>query len=148
MPPTREPSQPSGFGSVDAGVACAFPVTIDLISGDQGQNFTFFDHSGNVVREMGTARPSVWKITNDLTGASRTVNLPAGHATITESPDGTITVEISGGAIGFNTPTDVPPGPFAFTNVGRLVQVIAPDGTGTLKKLTGHQFDLCAAVAP
>jgi len=148
VPPTHEPSQPSGFGHLDAGIACAFPVDIDLVSGDQGQVITFFDHNGNVVRQMGTARPSVWKITNTNTGASRTVDLAAGHQTVTTLPDGTVHVEISGGAIGFQGPLDTPAGPFAFTNVGRLVVDIAPDGTGTLVKLTGKRFDLCAAVAP
>ena len=148
VPPTHEPSQPSGFDHVAAGLACAFPVDIDLVSGDQGQVFTFFDHNGNVVRQMGTARPSVWRITNTDTKASRTVDLPAGHQTVTTRLDGTLHIEISGGVIGFQGPLDTPAGPFAFTNVGRLVLDVAPDGTGTLVKQTGTRFDLCAAVAP
>jgi hypothetical protein len=147
VPPIHEPSQPSGFGHIDKGLACAFPVDIDLVSGDQGQLFTFFDHDGNVLRQMGTARPSVWRITNTDTGKSATVDLPGGHQTVTALPDGTVRVEISGGAIGFQSPSDTPAGPFAFTNVGRLVVDIATDGTGTLVKLTGKSFDLCAAVA-
>jgi hypothetical protein len=51
MPPAKEPSQPSGFGEVGPNMACVFPVSIDLVSGDEGQNFTFFDHQGNVVRQ-------------------------------------------------------------------------------------------------
>jgi hypothetical protein len=50
-------------------------------------------------------------------------------------------------AIGFNAPTDTPPGPFSFMNIGRLVLVIAPDGSGTITQLSGNTTDLCAAVA-
>jgi hypothetical protein len=145
--PNREPSQPSGFGELPAGVACAFPVSIDLVSGDEGQNFTFFDQDGNVVRQVGTARTSVWRITNLDTNVSYTVNLPGGTLTSTPASDGSTTVVVAGGAIGFNAPTDTPPGPFSFTNVGRVVLVIAPDGSGTIVSMSGHTFDLCAAVA-
>jgi hypothetical protein len=87
-------------------------------------------------------------VTNLDTGVSHRFTLPAGRLDLTTAPDGTVTVRISGGAVGFNTPTDIPEGPFTFTNVGRLLQRIAPDGTGTLVSVSGHRFDLCAAVAP
>ena len=90
--------------------------------------------------------PSTWVITNLDTGESASVRLPAGTGTITFAADSTTTVVITGGAIGFNAPTDTPPGPFSLTNVGRLQFVIAPDGTGTLS-LQGVQTDLCAAVS-
>jgi hypothetical protein len=85
-------------------------------------------------------------ITNLETGNFHSVQLPAGTGRITFAADGTTTVTITGGAIGFNSPTDTPPGPFSLTNVGRLVFVIAPDGTGTLS-LRGKQTDLCAMVS-
>jgi hypothetical protein len=47
----------------------------------------------------------------------------------------------------FNTPKDIPPGPFAFADVGHLVQRIAPNGIGTVVSVTGNPIDLCAAVA-
>jgi hypothetical protein len=147
VPPTHEPTAPTGIGVVPAGQACSFAVDIELVSGDQGRMITFFDHEGNVTRIMGTARPSVWSITNVETGASATVNLPAGHQTVTFLADGTAHIEISGGVIGFQGPLDTPAGPFAFTNVGRLIVNIALDNTGTLLALSGHRFDLCAAVA-
>ena len=146
-PPTREPRTPSGFGPAPAGIACAFPVSIDLISGDEGHDFTFFDKNGNVVRQMSTARPSTWAITNLDTGASYSFNLPAGHLRLTTSSDGTTTVVISGASVGFNAPTDTPPGPFTTSDVGRLVLVIDPDGNGTILSVSGKEVDLCAAVA-
>ena len=85
-------------------------------------------------------------ITNLDTGKTYSLRLPAGTGRITFAADGTTTVTITGGAIGFNSPADTPPGPFSLTNVGRLVFVIAPDGTGTLS-LEGAQTDLCAAVS-
>jgi hypothetical protein len=147
VPPAHEPSTPSGFGPIPAGQACAFAVDIELLSGDQGRIITFFDHHGDVTRVQGTARPSTWSITNNDTGKSYVFTLPAGKQTLTTLPDGTTHIEISGGAVGFQGPLDTPAGPFAFTNVGHLVLNVAPDNTGTLVTVTGHRFDLCAAVA-
>ena len=56
VPPSRTPSEPTGLGTVPAGIACTFPISIDLVSGDEGHDFTFFDKNGDVVRQMGTAR--------------------------------------------------------------------------------------------
>jgi hypothetical protein len=146
--PTRTPSTPAAPGVLPAGVACTFAVSLDLVSGDQGQNFTFFDRNGNVVRQQGTAAPSVWRFTNLDTGKAVTVQLPAGSERVTTSSDGTTTVVIRGGAIGFNAPTDSPPGPFSFMNVGHLVVTIDTNGNGTSLSLSGKRVDLCAAVAP
>jgi hypothetical protein len=57
-------------------------------------------------------------------------------------------VELSGGIVGFNAPTDTPPGPFALTLSGRLVINVAADGTGTIIQRSGTSTDLCATVAP
>jgi hypothetical protein len=149
--PSRQPGGASvgnPSGTFPAGVVCTFPVSFGVVSGGEGQLFTFIDHNGHVVRLMNHAKPSVWFFTNLDSGASYTLKLPAGLDRIAPSADGTTTVTISGGAIGFNAPTDTPPGPFALTNVGHLIFVIAPDGTGTLTKLSGKQTDLCAAVGP
>ena len=149
--PIREPYGPSSAGgsvagTYPAGVACPFAVSFEIVSGGTGQQLTFFDGNGDVVRISNRVTPSTWVITNLDTGESHTLRLPAGTGTITFAADGTTTVVITGGAIGFNAPADTPPGPFSLTNVGRLVFVIAPDGTGTLS-LQGEQTDLCAAVS-
>jgi len=149
--PIREPYGPSSAGgsvagTYPAGVACPFAVSLEIVSGGTGQQLTFFDGNGDVVRISNRVTPSTWVITNLDTGKSHSLQLPAGAGTITCGADGTTTVVITGGAIGFNAPTDTPPGPFALTNVGRLMFVIAPDGTGTLS-LKGEQTDLCAAVS-
>ena len=149
--PIREPYGPSSAGgsvagTYPAGVACPFAVSFEIVSGGTGQQLTFFDSNGDVVRISNRVTPSTWVITNLDTGESHTLRLPAGTGTITFAADGTTTVVISGGAIGFNAPADTPPGPFSLTNVGRLTFVIAPDGTGTLS-LLGVQTDLCAAVS-
>jgi hypothetical protein len=149
--PIREPYGPSSAGgsvagTYPAGVACPFAVSLEIVSGGTGQQLTFVDRNGDVVRIANRVTPSTWVITNLDTGESHTVQLPAGTGRITFAADGTTTVVITGGAIGFNSPTDTPPGPFSLTNVGRLVFVIAPDGTGTLS-LRGTQTDLCDAVS-
>lgn len=148
--PIREPYGPSSAGgsvagTYPAGVACPFAVSLEIVSGGTGQQLTFVDRNGDVVRIFNRVTPSTWVITNLDTGESHSLQLPAGTGRITFAADGTTTVTITGGAIGFNSPTDTPPGPFSLTNVGRLVFVIAPDGTGTLS-LRGDQTDLCATV--
>jgi hypothetical protein len=150
--PSREPGGASIGGVTPgvpypAGVACPFPVSFDLVGGGEGQLFTFFDHNGDPIRLMNHARPSTWVFTNLDTGASYTLALPAGLTRIRPSADGTTTVELSGGIIGFNAPTDTPPGPFALAITGRIIFVVAPDGTGTLAKVSGTTVDLCAAVS-
>jgi hypothetical protein len=149
--PISEPYGPASAGgsvagTYPAGTACEFAVSFSIVSGGTGQQLTFLDQNGNLVRIFNRVRPSTWVITNLDTGKSATVRIPAGAGRITPKPDGSTIVTISGGAIGFNSPTDTPPGPFALTNVGRLVFVIAPDGTGTLS-LSGTATDLCALVA-
>jgi hypothetical protein len=145
--PTRGPGGSTSTGAVPAGVACAFAVSINVVAGGQGQLMTFFDRAGNVVRQTDHARPSTWVFTNLDNGKSVTISLPAGILTVSTAADGTTTVVIDGSAIGFNAPTDTPPGPFSLTNVGRLVIVIAADGTGTMTQLSGNTTELCAAVA-
>jgi hypothetical protein len=108
---------------------------------------TFFDRAGNVVRQTDHARPSTWVFTNLDSGKSVTLQLPAGTLTITPLADGTTKIFINGSAIGFNAPTDTPPGPFSFMSNGHLVLVIASDGSGTITQLSGNTTDLCAAVA-
>jgi hypothetical protein len=145
--PSREPVTGAGLGAFPAGIACPFAVSFDLVSGADGQLFTFFDHNGDVVRLMNTTMPGTWIITNLDTGASITLTGQGGVARITPSADGTTTVVLSGGIIGFNTPADTPPGPFALWIDGRLNVLIKSDGTVTLSQLAGKTVDLCAAVS-
>jgi hypothetical protein len=145
--PTREPGGSNGFGEVPAGIACAFAVSIDLVSGGQGQLMTFFDRAGNEVRQTDHARPSTFAFTNLDNGKSVTLRLPGGTVTISTAADGTTTVVINGSAIGFNAPTDTPPGPSSIMNIGRLTLVVSPDGNSTITHLSGNTTDLCAAVA-
>lgn len=149
--PIREPYGPSSAGgsiagTYPAGLACPFAVSLEITSGGTGEQLTFLDGSGDLVRIFNRVTPSTWVITNLDTGESHTVRLPAGTGRISFAEDGSTIVTITGGAIGFNAPADTPPGPFSLTNVGRLDFVIAPDGTGTLS-LRGVQTDLCATVS-
>jgi hypothetical protein len=146
-PPGRQPGGAQGLGAFPAGVACPFAVSFDLVAGGEGQLFTFVDHGGDLVRLMNTARPATWVVTNLDTGATYTFTGQGGVTRITPSADGTTTVVASGGIIGFNSPTDTPPGPFALSIEGHLIFVIAPDGTGTLTQVSGKITDLCAAVS-
>jgi len=145
--PDRQPGLITIAGTYPAGVACPFAVSFEIVAGGEGQILTFVDSEGNLVRLLNTARPITWLVTNLETDATYTYTGRGGVSKITPSVDGTTTVEVSGGIIGFNTPTDTPPGPFALSIEGHLVFLIAADGTGTLTQVTGRTTDLCAAVS-
>jgi hypothetical protein len=142
------PSSNPGFGDLPAGVACAFPVSLNPVQPYPGNQLTFFDHNGDVVHQATTVGPSTWTITNLDTDASYIFAVAAARVNITPHDDGSVTVELSGGIVGFNAPTDTPPGPFALTFSGRLVLDIAADGAGTIIQQSGTSTDLCATVAP
>jgi hypothetical protein len=151
LAPTREPYGPGSAGgsiagTYPAGVACPFAVSFEIVEGGTGQQWTFFTQDGDLARIQNRVGPSTWVITNLESGESYTLRLPAGSGTIRFATDGTITVTISGGVIGFNAPTDTPPGPFASAIAGHVVFIVAPDGTGTLAQQSGTVTDLCAAV--
>jgi hypothetical protein len=137
-----------GFGNLPAGIACAFPISLNPVQPYPGNQLTFADRNGNVVHQAITVGPSRWKITNLDTNASYTFAVAAARQNVTFHDDGSVTVELSGGIVGFNAPTDTPPGPFALTFSGRLVVDVAANGTGTIIKQAGTSTDLCAAVAP
>ena len=145
--PVIGPGGSTTFGPFPAGVACDFAVSIDLLSGGEGKSLTFTDSGSSVSRLVLFARPSTWEITNLETGDSATVTIPATQWQIVSSPDGTTTIKFSGGVIGFNGPADTPPGPFSLTHAGRVVFVVAPDGTGTIETIRGHTTLLCPLVA-
>jgi hypothetical protein len=147
-PPDRQTVELPGFGDLPAGVACVFPVSLNPVEPVLGNQLTFFDRDGNVVRQATTAGPGTWKITYLDTNASYTFTGPGGRTNVKPHADGSVTIEISGGIIGFNTPTDTPPGPFTLTISGHLVVNVAADGTGTIIQLSGTTTDLCAKVAP
>ena len=150
--PIREPYGPSSAGgsiagSYPAGVACPFAVSFEIVSGGTGQQWTFLDQAGELVRIQNRVGPSTWMITNLDSGETATISLPAGFGSIRFASDGTATVTISGGVIGFNAPTDTPPGPFSLAISGRVVFIVAPDGTGTLAQLSGDVTSLCDLVS-
>jgi hypothetical protein len=150
--PIREPYGPGSAGgsiagTYPAGVACPFAVSFEIVAGGTGQQWIFLDQNGDVARIQNRVGPSTWVITNVDSGDSHTLQLPAGNGMIRFAADGTLTVTISGGVIGFNAPTDTPPGPFSLAVAGHVVFVVAPDGTGTLAQESGKVTDLCAAVS-
>jgi hypothetical protein len=124
------------------------PVSLNPVEPYPGNQLTFFDRNGHSLHQAITVGPSTWKITNLDTNASYTFAVAAARANITPHDDGSVSVELSGGIVGFNAPTDTPPGPFAMTFSGRLVLNIGVDGAGTIIRQSGASTDLCAKVAP
>jgi hypothetical protein len=134
-------------GTYPAGVACSFPVSFEVVSGGEQTVFTYLDNDGNFERQVTVAKASVWRFTNLSSSTSVIVPLVADRTEVTVADDGTVTVTISGGVIGFNAPTDTPPGPFALAISGHLIFVIAPSGAGTITQRSGKVIDLCDAVS-
>ena len=138
----------AGFGDLPAGIACAFAVSLNPVQPYRGTELTYFTKSGDVVRDVTVATRSTWKITNLDTQASYTFGVAAGRLSATPQADGSVTIAISGGVVGFNAPTDTPAGPFSQTFSGHLVLSVDSAGNGTTISHAGTPTDLCAAVAP
>jgi hypothetical protein len=102
------------------------------------------DANGDIVQLIsGTL---VVRFTNLETGRSITIN-SSGPARIVLHPNGSFTAEYLGRSTFTFFPTDVPVGPLTVLNSGRMVIDFAPTGQAVLVSRTGHQEDLCAALA-
>lgn len=145
--PTRGPGGSMSLGSFPAGVACAYPVSFTVTGGGEGDSFTFVDGDGNVRQIIVHTRPSTWAFTNTATQESVSLSIPAAIIKIVPFADGSLRIEIDGAAIGFNGPSDSPAGPFSTINIGRLVAVVAPDGTADVS-FRGKFTLLCPLLEP
>jgi hypothetical protein len=133
--------------SFNAGVACAFPLTLEG-GADTRSVHEFKDADGNLVRLLLAGRGTALTFTNDATGAS--LSLPANGApwSIVNHPDGTSTYTTMGHLVLIMFPTDDPAGPSTTLYVGRVVfDVDNTTGVFTLKDSRGTATDLCAALS-
>jgi hypothetical protein len=142
--PTRSPVNNQPF-TVAAGQGCNFPLHGEPLI-DQEVTKTFPPESNGDVKVIITGR-LVFELTNLDTGKSLVVNI-SGPVTAVFHPDGSVRADFGGlsGPIVF-FPTDIPPGPKAFINSGRLVVDITPSGQLILVSQSGHEEDVCAALS-
>lgn len=137
--PVREPSPDFEF-QFAAGEVCDFAIQGTTLV-NRGYTTTFFDKSGNPVRQIITGTLIVEVINLD-TGTSVVRNV-SGPGTLTFGPDGTVTLEANGSWM----LVDAPGGPsLAYINTGRIVFEITPDGQVNVLAQQGVQEDLCAVL--
>jgi hypothetical protein len=143
---------------LDAGLACEFPLIVDVIPPDTREGHVireFVDNNGNPVKViLKTGRGSAITLTNGNTGA--TLSLPASGAPQREvlfsngpgGDDDTSTFTTMGHLVLILFPTDVPAGPSTTLYVGSVVfDVEHPDEVFTLKETRGKSTDLCAVLS-
>jgi len=144
-PPIQLPP-PDSPQSFDEGVACEFPLGLDL----SGSNFhlkPFFDKNGDFVRVMIAGKGSRMTFTNEESLATLSLNAYGFSVKETSDADGIITDTITGHVLVIRFPSDVPAGPSTTLYVGRLVQTTDPNtGVGTFQSFSGKQTDICAAL--
>jgi hypothetical protein len=142
--PTRTPFNNQPFTEA-AGLACDFPLHGEPLI-DQEVVTTFPPDANGDVKQTITGR-LVFELSNLDTGKSLVVNV-SGPAFAVFHPDGSIRADFGGrsGPIVF-FPTDIPPGPKAFINSGRVVVDITPTGQFILVSQSGHEEDVCTALS-
>ena len=135
-----------GPNNIPAGLACEFPLTIDVSGGVQVHR-EFLDRSGNVVRTIDAGKGSKLTFINDETSAQLSTR-PNGSVTQTRlNPDGSQTISMTGHNILILFPGDIPAGPSTTLYVGRVVFSVDPTGVFTLLQSNGKSSDICAALS-
>jgi len=142
--PTRKPTLNQPF-TIDAGLACSFPLHGEPVI-DQEVTKTFPPEPNGDVKQIITGR-LVFELTNLENHKSLTVNI-SGPVSAIFHPDGSIRADFGGrsGPLVF-FPTDIPPGPKAFINSGKIVIDITPTGQFVLVRQSGHEQDVCALLS-
>jgi hypothetical protein len=82
--------------------------------------------------------------TNEATGKTVTIRSSGSVQKTTTHPDGSSTVEITGGNVLILFPSDVPAGPSTKQYVGRVVYTVDANGVFTVQSTSGTQRDVCA----
>lgn len=139
-------SLPDFVLDLPAGLACAFPLTVE------SRNSTlvvkeFRDANGDLVRLIQAGRGAELTFINTLTNAQFVADTPGSVTRVTINPDGTQTWVTTGHNVLILFPTDVPPGPSTTLTVGQVVFTVDTNGVFTVKKTTGKITDICAALS-
>lgn len=128
---------------LEAGLACAFPLRIDISGGNLVEK-DFFDKDGHRVRHLTAGRGTALLFINLDTQATFAVQSNGSVMETTFNPDGSQTVVLTGHNVVILFPTDVPAGPSTTQYVGRLVETISAEGVFTLQSFSGTSTDICA----
>ena len=134
------------FNSTRTITACGFPVVIH--SEGRFTTWNYFDESGNLVRQRLHVEQS-FTVTWSNPANGKSISSVLGGPVVNEfAADGTLTQTVTGHERLFVARGE---GPIA-KQVGRIVFVVAPDGTETIPFVAGHWDlditpELCAYLA-
>jgi hypothetical protein len=132
--------------ALPAGVACAFPLNIDVAGGNQITR-EFFDKNGNLVRIITAGKGSTLTFTNADTGETLELRSNGSVDRTTINPDGTEIHEVTGHNVLILFPTDVPAGPSTTLHVGRVVFTVDAQDVFTVQSTSGRTTDICALLS-
>jgi hypothetical protein len=144
--PATAADPPDAVFEFPAGVACDFPLRVEVFGGNQVMK-EFRDENGNIVRMLSAGKGSLLVFENLSTGATLSLTTGGSVTQTTFNPDGSQTVTGTGHTVLILFPTDVPAGPSTTLVQGRIVYTIAPDGVFTLQEVSGQTTDICAALS-
>jgi len=141
--PSRDPL---GGGPIvyPAGTACSFTLLMELVINKE-YVLTFPADENGDVRAIATGR-LVDRFTNLDNGHSLELNA-SGPGFATFHADGSIDLTLGGLSSEILSPTDVPPGPIALLNSGRLSITITTAGQLILHDQVGHSVNICSLLA-
>jgi len=128
------------------GLACAFPLQVDITFSEHRVMRTFTDRNGNVVRILSAGKGDTLLFTNVDTGETILLQPNGAVERDTLNADGSVTSVITGHNVLILFPTDVPAGPSTTQYVGRVVFTVDTNGTFTLQSVSGISTDICAAL--
>jgi hypothetical protein len=131
-----------------AGVACSYPLRLDIATPANRVQRTFTDKNGNPIKVLSVGKGNVLTFSNLSTGTSLILNTKGSAGKTTFNPDGSSTFLGSGYNVVIFFPTDVPTGPSTILYVGNLIVTTDQFGTSTLQKTSGTSTDICAALTP
>jgi len=150
--PSTAASAPPALNSysidLPAGTACAFELSIEILSAEHRVFREFKDRNGNVVRSLQAGAGDTLVFTNVSTSRAL-APLKTGGSVIrtTINPDGSQTVALTGHNVLILFPTDVPAGPSTTLYLGRVVYTADTNGVFTLQSVSGSSTNICALLS-
>jgi hypothetical protein len=129
---------------LDPGVACDFPLGVEIATNQNRVFKEFTDKNGNVVRILTAGKGNALTFINLLTNEELSLKPNGSVEHVVLNADGTQTVTLTGHNVLILFPTDVPTGPSTTLHVGRVVFTINAAGVFTVQSVSGKSIDICA----
>ncbi len=140
----RAAGPPDATQTFDAGLACAFPLQLDIYGFVQ-VNRAFPPGSDDPTRFLGAGKGSDLVFTNLSTGKTSRLKGNGSATWSVLNGDGTARVTVTGHNVNIYFPSDSPAGPSTYLIVGReVIDVDLATSHFTRVSRTGSVTDICA----